>query len=77
MVARGNWFTKPMLNQWTVTNAVVTGNSGPDTVNVIQGLSRASHALRGVTSGSAGASAGYIEVDVAGTTRKLQIYAVS
>lgn len=77
VVARGNWFAKPLLNQWTVTNAVVTGNSGPDTVNVIQGLSRASHALRGVTSGTAGASAGYIEVDIAGTTRKLQIYAVS
>lgn len=77
VVARGNWFTKPMLNQWTVTNAIVTGNSGPDTVNVVQGLSRASHALRGVTSGSAGVSAGYIEVDVAGTTRKIQIYAVS
>lgn len=77
VVARGNWFAKPLLNQWTVANAVVTGNSGPDTINVIQGLSRTSHALRGVTSGSAGASAGYIEVDVAGTTQKLQIYAVS
>jgi polygalacturonase len=76
-VVRGNWFAKPFLNQWTVTNSVVTGNSGPDTVNVVQGLSRASHALRGVASATAGSSAGYIEVDVAGTTRKLEIYAVS
>lgn len=75
-VVRGNWLATPFLCQWTTANSTVNGNSGPDAINVVQGLARSSHTLRGVAAATAGGSAGYIEVDIQGTIRKIPIYAV-